>query len=110
MTNTRPVPNLNAAIGATKDGIKVFLISPWVQFFQQFVQVAPAVQDVTAGLSPYTANQNGTVIISGAATANLIRGLVTIPINLNAGQAIIPISIGDSISWTGGATVQFLGA
>lgn len=107
MTNTRPVPNLNAALGAIK-GAKVYLIEPWIQFFQQFVQNAPAVVDVsTTPGSPFTANQNGMLILTGAATVNLIRGTVTI--NLN-GQRIIPISIGDTVTWTGAATAQFLGA
>lgn len=107
MTNTRPVPNLNAAIAVIKEG-KAYLISPWIQFFQQFVQNAPAVQDVsTIPGSPFTANQNGRLILTGAATVNLIRGTVTI--NLN-GERIIPISIGDTVTWTGAATAQFLGA
>lgn len=109
MTNTRPVPNLNAAIAQSSDGkLKVFLASPWMQFFQQFVQRAPAIVDVTNSGSPYQANQNGTVIVKGATDIKLIRGQTTI--DLGAGQQIIPISIGDSIAWTGPATVQFLGS
>lgn len=108
MTNTRPVPNLKAAIAASKDKkIQVYLIEPFIQFFQQFVQLAPAVVDVTSVGSPYTANQNGTVILTGATTVSLIRGQITI--NLT-GERIVPISIGDSVAWTGPATVQFLGA
>jgi hypothetical protein len=106
MSNTRPVPNLTAPFAEVK-GNRAWLISPWMQFFQQFVQRAPTIEDVTSGGSPFQANQNGTVIVTGAATVSLIRGQVTI--NLT-GERIIPISIGDSIAWTGGATVQFLGA
>ncbi len=103
MTNTRPVPNLNARV-VDKAG---FLLAPWNYFFQQFVQQAPKIQDVTSSGSPYKANQNGTVILTGATTVSLTRGLITISLT---GQRIIPISIGDTISWTGPATVQFLGA
>jgi hypothetical protein len=112
MTNTRPVPNLNAAIAQSSDGkLKVFLAAPWMQFFQQFVQKAPAVVDVTSLGSPYTANQNGTVIITGQATVSLIRGNTTIALFPANAQQVIPISIGDSVAWTGGgAIVQFLGA
>lgn len=106
MTNTRPVPNLNAAFAEVK-GNRAWLIAPWMQFFQQFVQRAPTIQDVTSLGSPFQANQNGTVILTGATTVSLIRGQDTI--NLT-GQRVIPISIGDSVAWTGPATVQFLGA
>lgn len=102
---TLPVPNLQAAIAEGKGG-KVYVIPPWNSFFQQFVQQAPDVADITLP-SPFTANANGTVILTGAATVDLTRGLVTI--NLN-GERIIPVRIGDTVSWTGAATVQFLGA
>lgn len=101
MTNTRPVPNLNAKV-VDPNG---FLLAPWIQFFQQFVQRAPTIVSITT--SPYQANQNGTVIVKNATDIKLTRGKITI--DLGAGQQIIPISIGDSISWTGPATVQFLG-
>lgn len=111
MTNTRPVPNLNAPIGNAQDSkgniiAKVYLIAPWMQFWQQFVQKAPAVVDVTSSGSPYTANQNGTVIINGTGIF-LTRGQVSI--NLGAGQKIIPIAIGDTVSWATASVVQFLG-
>lgn len=102
MTNTRPVPNLKVPL-VDKDGR---LLSPWNMFFQQFVQIAPAVMDVST-TNPFTANQNGTLILTGAVTIDLTRGTDTI--NLN-GERIIPISIGDTVAWTGPATVQFLGA
>lgn len=99
---TLPVYNLQAPIVDPKTGK---LVSPWNMFFQQLVQAAPAVVTVTTP-SPFTANANGTVILTGAATVDLIRG--TDIINLN-GQRIIPVSVGDSVAWTGPATVQFLG-
>ena len=104
---TRPVLNLNSPIGEIK-GNRVYVLPPWNSFFQQFVQQAPVIQDVTLYGSPFQANQNGTVIVQGAATTTLTRGLIAI--SIGAGQNIIPVSIGDIVSWTGGATVRFLGA
>lgn len=98
---TRPVPNTNAPM-VDKSGK---IIPPWNSFFQQFVQNAPAIQTVTQ--NPFTANQNGTIIVNSAATAtSLTRGSITI--NLGAGQKIIPVSIGDTITTDG--TSQFLGS
>ena len=102
---TLPVPNMQAALVYVRGGFG-FLAPPWNSFFQQFVQPAPAVASVIS--SPFTANANGTVIITGAATITLTRGLIAIA--LAATSEVIPVSIGDTVSWTGGATVQFLGA
>jgi hypothetical protein len=98
---TLPVPNLQAPV-VGKDGR---LLTPWNSFFMQLVQQAPVVSIVTLP-SPFTANANGKVILTGAATVDLTRGLDTI--NLN-GERIIPVRIGDTVAWTGAATVQFLG-
>lgn len=81
------------------------IIPPWNSWFQQFSQPAPAVVNVTQ--NPFTANANGTAILTGATNVSITRGSVVI--NL-IGQRIIPISIGDTLVWTGPATVQFLGA
>ena len=102
MTNTRPVYNLKSPIVDATGR----LIAPWIQFFQQFVQKAPTIIDISTK-SPYTANQLGTVIITGGGGIQITRGKITI--NLVGAQAIIPISIGDTVAWTSG-TVQFLGA
>lgn len=98
---TQPVPNLGAKLVDAMG----YLIPPWNSFFQQLVQRAPAVAVVPA--SPFTANANGTVILTGATTISLTRGTVAISLT---GQRIIPISVGDTVAWTGPATVQFLGA
>lgn len=103
---TQPVLNLNSAIATVRGGF-AYLMPPWNSFFQQFVQPAPAVSDIPNSASPFTANANGTVILTGATTVNLIRGTITI--NLN-GERIIPVSVGDTVTWTGPATVKFLGA
>lgn len=102
MTNTRPVPNTQSQI-VNKGG---FLVSPWIQFFQQFVQKAPTIIDISS-LSPYQANQLGTIIITGGTGISLTRGQITI--SLANGQAIIPIAISDIITWASG-TVKFLGS
>ncbi len=99
---TLPVPNLNSPL-VDRLGR---LIPPWNTWFSQFSREAPAVVDFSS-TNPLTANANGTVILTGAATVTLTRG--TVSINLT-GQRIIPVSICDTIYWTGGATVQFLGA
>jgi len=102
---TLPVPNMQAAIARVKGGV-AFIIPPWNSFFQQFVQPAPAVASVTT--SPFTANANGTVIFTGGAPViTLTRGTDNIVLT---GQRIIPISVGDTVTWVGATTVQFLGA
>lgn len=106
-TNTRPVANIQSAIAEIRKDGKAYLIAPWIQFFQQFVQKAPTIIDIHT-LSPYTANQTGTIVITGGTGIELIRGQTTI--NLANGQAIIPIAIGDTVSWTGATSVQFLGS
>jgi len=98
---TLPVPNMLAPL-VDKLGK---IIPPWNSFFQQLVQPAPAVASVTLP-SPFTANANGKVIITGAVTIDLTRGLDTV--NLN-GQRIIPVRISDTVEWTGPAVVQFWG-
>ena len=106
---TQPVPNQNAPIAEIKKNARgqlmAYLITPWNSFFQQLVQPAPAVVDVTLP-SPFTANANGTVFFTGATTVTMTRGSISIVLT----DHIVPISIGDTLSWTGAPTVQFLGA
>lgn len=101
---TQPVYNLLAPLVKVV-GNKGFLISPWNSLFQQFTQQAPNVASVTAA-NPFTANANGKVIITGAVSILLTRGLTTT--NLT-GERIIPVRIGDTVSWSGPATVEFWG-
>lgn len=110
MSTTLPVPNQQSAIASVKapngDVIgQAFIIPPWNSWFQQFSQKAPAIASVAA--SPFTANANGTFIITGTAIV-LTRG--TIAIALGDGQKIIPISIGDTVSWGTVSAAQFLGS
>lgn len=102
---TNPLPNQQSALVKIAGGLG-FIIPPWNSFFQQLTQKAPAVAAVT--LNPFTANANGTLIIKGATTITLTRGLISISLT---GQIQVPISIGDTVSWTGVPTsIQFLGA
>lgn len=102
---TSPLPNMNSPLVKFTNGFG-YIISPWNSFFQQLTQKAPAITTVT--VSPFTANANGTVIFSGVAPSiALQRGIVSIDMT---GQRVIPISISDTITWTGTPTVQFLGA
>jgi hypothetical protein len=100
VTNTNPVFNLNSPL-VNKLGK---IIPPWNSFFQQFTQKAPAVANVTQ--NPFTANAIGKLILTGATGITLTRGSVNIDLT---GVRIIPISIGDTVSWSGNATAQFLG-
>ena len=113
-TNTRPVPNTQAPVAATADGkIKVYLITPWTQFFQQFVQKAAAAVAVIPTGSPfsYTPNQNGNVYVNGGTVSNIsiIRGIDILDVT---GQKIVPLGIGDTIkiTYTVAPTIKFLGS
>ena len=108
---TLPLPNLTSAL-VDKLGK---LVPPWNSWFQQFSQPAPAVQAITLSGSPfsYTANNNGTLIVSGGTVSaiSLVRGAVSIPLS-TVRPIAVPISIGDiiTITYTVVPTVQFLGA
>ncbi len=109
--NSSNLPNMMAALVEVKDNFgkvigRGFLVKPWNTFFQQFVEQAPAVAAVAT--SPFTPNADGTVIFTGGAPViTLTRGTVSIVLT---GERIIPISVGDTVSWVGATTVQFLGA
>lgn len=93
------VPNLLSSI-VDKMG-KV--IPPWNSFFQQFT--APA-KDAEIPTSPYTPNTQGNLIFtSGTPTITLSRGSLNLTLT---GQKIIPIAVGDSVTWSGATTVHFL--
>jgi len=102
--NSTFLPNMLAPLVDPKTGR---IVPPWNTFFQQLVQAAPAVQDVSAS-SPFTANVAGIVIFTGGAPViTLTRGIINIVLT---GERIIPIAVGDTVTWVGATTVQFLGA
>lgn len=109
-TNTRPVPNTQSPIGEVKKdasgNLKIYLISPWLQFFQQFVQKAPSPE--TNVNNPYTPNATGSLVITGGVGVILTRGQVSV--TLGNGVFTIPMSIGDTVSWSSVASAQFFGS
>ncbi len=80
------------------------VVPPWNSFFQQFTQQAAAASVPT---SPFTSNTQGNLIFStGAPAITLTRGTLVLTLT---GQVIIPVSIGDVVTWVGVTTVNFLG-
>jgi len=95
------VPNLLAAL-VDKMG-KV--VPPWNSFFQQFTAPAKAAE---TPISPYTPNTQGSIFfITGTPAITLTRGSLVLTLT---GQKIIPIAVGDTITWSGATTVHFLRA
>lgn len=90
-------------------GLKI--ISPWLQFLQQFVQAPPNILDVIPDGSPfsYTAVEPGLVAItSGTISAiTLTRGLTIINVT---GTKLVQVSIADTVEITYSVlpTVQFI--
>lgn len=77
------------------------VLTPWIQYLQQFTQAPPKFIAVTVDISPfsYTAKEPGYVVVgSGTVSAiHLMRGSD----NLNlTGQKIIPVSINDTVITT----------
>jgi len=103
------VPNLVSPIVSVKnrngDEIgKGFVIAPWNSFFQQFTQKAAASSVPT---SPFTPNTQGNLFFtSGTPVITLTRGSLVLTLT---GQKIIPVAVGDSVTWSGATTVNFLG-
>src|ERR1022692_3544058 len=93
----QPLPNLLAPLVEARG----FLLRPWVQFLQQFVQQPPKISTV---LGPYTAKEPGYIIVTGGGVITLTRGIVTIVLT---GQVIIPVSIKDTVT-APSATLQFI--
>lgn len=80
------------------------VLSPWNSFFQKFTANAVAVTGVP---NPFVANTQGCLIFTGVTgTVILTRGTYTVDLT---GERIIPMAVGDEVSWSGGPAVQFLG-
>lgn len=77
------------------------VITPWIQYLQQFTQAPPKFVDITVDISPfsYTAKEPGYVVVSGGTVSaiHLLRG--SDDLNLT-GQKIIPVSINDAVVTT----------
>ena len=93
------VPNLLAPL-VDKLG-KV--IPPWNSFFQQFTANA---EMASIAVSPFNPNTQGSLFFtSGNPVITLTRGNLSIVLT---GQKIIPMAVGDIVTWSGATTVQFL--
>lgn len=81
------------------------IISPWIQYLQQFTIAPPAFIDVTVGTSPfdYVAAEPGNLFITGGTVSGitLTRGSDTITVfPSTANPRLVPISIGDTVEIT----------
>ncbi len=94
------VPNLLAPITNALNKV----IPPWNSFFQQFTATAFASETPTS--SPYEPNTQGNMFFtSGTPTITLTRGPLVLTLT---GQKIIPVAVGDIVTWSGATTVHFL--
>lgn len=77
------------------------VISPWIQYLQQFTQAPPTILAVVPNGSPfsYTAKEPGLVAVSGGTVSaiSLTRGVVTIDVT---GVKLIQVSINDVVEVT----------
>lgn len=108
-----PVPNLNAPL---VDMVLGRVLRPWNNFFMQFTQDAPAVNDILVTGSPlsFTTSSGGTLSVVGGTVSSIVivRGQVTIPVaSSTVDPVLVPLSIGDTaiIIYSVAPTVRFLG-
>lgn len=87
------------------------ILSPWIQYLQQFTIAPPNIMTLNVGISPfsYVAKEPGNVVVTGGVITaiHLIRGAVDLDIT---GQKIIPVGIKDTIiiTYSGLPTVNFI--
>lgn len=102
-----PVPD----IGRSFVNKSLKIISPWLQFLQQFTQAPPNILNVDVDVSPssYTAVEPGHIAITGGTVSviTLTRGLISINVT---GTKLVPVSIADTVEVTYSVlpTVQFI--
>lgn len=108
---TQRVPSTNSPV-VDKGGR---ITTVWLNFLKQFANAPQAISAVVVGSSPfeYTANNNGTIIISGgtASLIQLIRGITIINIATSTAiPRLVPISIGDTlkVTYTVKPIIQFV--
>lgn len=93
------VPNLQAAL-VDKLGK---IIPPWNSFFQQFTSLAEA---ASVPISPFEPNTQGNLFFtSGTPGIILTRGNLNI---ILTGEKIVPVAVGDTVTWSGATVVYFL--
>ncbi len=100
-----PVPDTNRPFVSKLNRI----ISPWLQFLQQFTQAPPEFLNVIPDGSPfgYTAVEPGVVAITGGTISaiTLTRGVDTINVT---GTKLIPVSIADTVEVTYSVLPSFI--
>lgn len=74
------------------------IITPWIQYLQQFTQAPPKFVQVAVDISPfsYTAKEPGYVIVKGGTVSaiHLLRGSDDLDFT---GQMQVPVSINDTV-------------
>ena len=87
------------------------IITPWVQYLQQFTQAPPNVMAVTVTASPfsYIAKEPGYVHIDGGVVSAiaLVRGAISLNYT---GMKSVPVAIKDTVVviYTGLPTIKFI--
>lgn len=87
------------------------VLTPWIQYLQQFTQAPPKFVAVTVDISPfsYTAKEPGYVVVSGGTVSaiHLLRGSDDLDMT---GQKTIPVSINDTVitTYTVLPTIKFI--
>lgn len=91
-----PLPNQVSAFVNKMGNI----VSPWVQYLQQFTQAPPNITKIVLGPAPfqYVAKEPGFVYVNAAAginSINLIRGKVQL--SFIATFAVVPVAVNDIV-------------
>ncbi len=87
------------------------IVTPWIQYLQQFTIAPPSFLDITLSGSPfeYVAVEPGNLFISGGAISliTLTRGTETITVS---GSILVPVAVADTveITYTVAPTVKFI--
>ena len=74
------------------------IVSPWVQYLQQFTQAPPNIMSVTVSASPfsYVSKEPGYVHVNGGTVSviTLVRGAISLNFT---GMKAIPVAINDTV-------------
>jgi hypothetical protein len=102
------LPNNNPAFLDTNGRVSL----PWFYWFQSLVGPGQPITPITVTASPssFTANENGSFVISGGTVSNIqiTRGVTTIAVGFTSG--IVPVKQNDIVivTWTVIPTVNFI--
>lgn len=87
------------------------IITPWVQYLQQFTQAPPKIMAVTVTASPfrYIAQEPGYVHVNGGVVTSIVltRGIAAL---IFSGTKAVPVAINDivTVTYTGLPTINFV--